>query len=678
MRIRTLAGSVLALVLAASAAHSSPQRFSLETLRKVVGVGSSRVSPDGRTVAFIVTRPDYDKDEHQSELYVVNLTAGPAPTPRALTFERRHVSEIAWSPDGSTLSFLAPDDKDQLQIWLLPFGGGESRRFTHTSTGVQHYAWRPDGGAIAYAAPDTVVKRTGEPSHLKTFTVGAQDLFLRTTLRPQHIWVQPLGGEDARRLTGGDWSLEFVLPPSSPPSHLSWSPDGKSIAFARVPAPESGKLDSVSVAIVDVESGQLRALTGATRWQSNPAYSPDGRFVTYWFPREGRGDAGYVNELHMAPAAGGEGRSLTHALDRMVYNCEWMPGGRTLLVAANDRTTTGLWLQAVDGPAKRLEVGDLVVNGAFGYDFDVASTGAIVFSATTGLRPSELYVMDSPTAKPRRLTNFNAWVSDVALGRTESVMWRNDGLDENGVLVTPPDFDPTHTYPLVLVIHGGPTSASKTSFSTLAQLMASEGWCVFMPNYRGSDNLGNAYQSAIHADWGPGPGRDVMAGIAELRKRPYVDKTRTAVTGWSYGGYMTSWLIGNYPNEWQAAVAGAPVTSWEDQYNFSDGNISLKNDLGGSPWVGDREAFYKEQSPITFATRIRTPTRVMANIEDFRVPPTQAMSLYRAMKDNGVETDFIAFEGRTHASSDPVNARERTRLWIEWVRNHLNSTPQIP
>ena len=669
---------LLVLVVLAPAAHAGAEHFSLETLRKIVGVGSPRVSPDGTSVAFVVTKPNYDKDENQSELYIADLAAGSAGGARALTFERHHVSEIAWSPDGATLSFLAPDDKDEAQIWLLPVRGGESRRFTHSVTGVQHYAWRPDGGAIAYAAPDTVVKRAGEASFLKTFNVGAQDLFLRTTLQPQHIWVQPLGEGDAKRVTGGNWSLEFVLPPSSPPSHLSWSPDGKSIAFARVPAAESGKLDSVSAAIVDVASGAVRSLTGATRWQSNPVFSPDGRSVTYWYPREGRGDAGYVNELYIAPAAGGAGRSLTHGLDRMVYNCAWMPGGRTLLVAANDRTTTGLWLQAVDGAAKRIELGDLVVNGAFGYDYDVAASGAIVFSATTGSRPSELYVLDSPTAKPRRVTDFNAWAAGLTLGRMESVTWRNDGLEEDGVLVTPPGFDPSHTYPLVLNIHGGPTSASKTGFNPLAQLMASEGWCVFMPNYRGSDNLGNAYQSAIHADWGPGPGRDVMAGIAELRKRPYVDRTRTAVTGWSYGGYMTSWLIGNFPNEWQAAVAGAPVTSWEDQYNYSDGNISLRNDLGGSPWVGDREAFYKEQSPITFATHIRTPTRVMANIEDFRVPPTQAMSLYRALRDNGVETDFIAFQGRAHASSDPVNARERARLWLEWVRNHLGSTPQIP
>jgi len=208
--------------------------------------------------------------------------------------------------------------------------------------------------------------------------------------------------------------------------------------------------------------------------------------------------------------------------------------------------------------------------------------------------------------------------------------------------------------------------------------MASEGWIVFQPNYRGSDNLGNAYQASIVGDAGAGPGRDVMAGVAMLRSRPYVDKGRTAVTGWSYGGYMTSWLIGNYPNEWRAAMAGAPVTSWEDMYNFGDGSVTIRYLFGGSPWTGDRMKAYRDQSPITYATHIKAPTLVMSNMEDFRVPPTQAFALYRAMKDNGVETEFVGFTGRTHASGDPVNSRERARLWVDWVRRHIDTPALVP
>ena len=469
-----------------------------------------------------------------------------------------------------------------------------------------------------------------------------------------------------------------MLPPSSAPSHLSWSPDGKTIAFARVPAPESGKLDSVHIELLDVESGAMRPLTGDRRFQNNPAFSPDGKSVVYWYPRDGRGDVGWENEAYVAPVTGGVGRSLSRALDRNLFNAEWMPSGREVILAGNDRTTVGLWRQPLDGPASRIDLGDLVVNGAFGYEFAVAPTGALFLVGTTPDRPSELYALDSLTAKPRRLTDFNGWAAQVAWGKMERVAWKGpDRFDEDGVLVYPPGFVTGAKYPLVLLVHGGPTSALKTSFNTLAQLMAAEGWLVFMPNYRGSDNLGNAYQASIVGDAGRGPGRDVMAGVAELKKRPYVDGARTAVTGWSYGGYMTSWLIGNYPSEWKVAMAGAPVTNWEDQYNYSDGNVTVRYSFGGSPWTGELAKKYREQSPITYATKIKTPTLIMANFEDFRVPPTQAMSLYHALKDNGVETQFIGFTGRMHASSDPVNARERNRLWIDWVKRHIGAQVTI-
>jgi dipeptidyl aminopeptidase/acylaminoacyl peptidase len=674
MRTLTLAAAALVLLLGSAPARAE-NRYSLELARKVVGLASPRVSPDGKHVVFVVSRPNFELNRNETELWLADAATGGA---HALTFERHSVGSPQWAPDGASIAFLAPDDKDEAQVWLLEMRGGEARRLTHSRTGVEHFSWRPDGAAIAYAAADTTPVREGEARHLTTFDVGDQDLFLRKELPPQHIWVQALDGE-ARRITSGSWSLEFELPPGSAPSRLAWSPDGKQIAFARVPAPQSGRLDSVSVAIVDVASGAIRSLTGATRFQDNPVWSPDGRNIAYWYPRDGRGDINWENELYVAPAAGGEGRSVTRALDRMVFNGQWLADSRTLLVAANDRAGVGVWLQPVAGPARRLPLGDLVVNGAFGYEVDAGRSGRIAFIASTADRPGELYVLDSPEAKPRRLTDLNAWAKDVRFGRMERITWKTgDGFEADGVVTYPPDFDPARRYPLVLNIHGGPTSASKTSFSTLPQLMAAEGWVVFMPNYRGSDNLGNAYLAAIQGDWGPGPGRDVMAGVKALRSRPYIDAHRTAVTGWSYGGYMTSWLLGNYPDEWSAGMAGAPVTSWEDQYNLSDGNVSVRYVLGGSPWTGDRQRLAREQSPITYATKIKAPTLVMANIEDFRVPPSQAMSLYHAMKDNGVETEFIAFQGRTHASSDPANSRERTRLWIDWVKRHLNDTHPVP
>lgn len=663
----------LTLALVASGLQAQ-QPFTLEHMRKIVGVGGVVLAPDGRTAVVSVTRPNYETDHNDSELYAVDVATGAA---RQLTFERKTVAGARFSPDGKILAFLSPAD-GKMQVWLLPMAGGETRRLTAHSTGVEGFSWRPDGGAIAFSAQDEEPKKEGEAKFLTTFKVGDQDLFLRESIQPQHIWLIDTGvGGKERRLTSGTWSLEFVLPPGSPPSGLSWSPDGKTIAFAAVPATESGRLDSVHVQLVDVATGAIRSLSSARRFENNPVFSPDGRSVAYWYPRDGRFDLNYGNEVYLAPATGGEGRSLTGSLDRNLFGAEWMSDGKSLLVAGNDRTSVGVWIIPVDGSPRKLDLGDLVVNGAFGYDIAVADKSpAIAFTATTPDHPSELYVLDTPDAKPRKLTDFNAWARDVAWGRLERITWKSDAFESDGVVAYPPNFSTSRQYPMVLLIHGGPTSASKVSFSTLAQLMAAQGWVVFQPNYRGSDNLGNAYQAAILNDAGAGPGRDVMAGVAALKAKSFIEKGKAAVTGWSYGGYMTSWLIGNYPDEWKAAMAGAPVTDWEDMYNFGDGNITIRYTFGGSPWTDGREKAYREQSPITYARRIKAPTLVMSNMEDFRVPPTQAFALYRAMKDNGVETEFIGFAGRTHASADPVNSKERARLWVDWVKRHM--TPLVP
>lgn len=672
--MRTIPALVACVIVASSA--NAQERLTFEHLRRTVGIGGTELSPDGKTAVISVSRPNYERNKNEAELYAVDVATGAL---RQLTFDRRSVSAAHFAPDGRTLAFRSPDAMGKPQVWVLPLAGGEARRVTSHPTGVEHYSWRPDGGAIAYAAEDEAPKREGEDRFLTTFKVGAQDLFLREAVQPRHIWLATLDDSAPKRLTSGKWTLDFALPPGSPPSGLSWSPDGKTIAFVEAVTPESGKLDSVHVQLLDVATGRIAPLSAARRFEENPRFSPDGRTIAYGQPREGRGDLGWKNEAWVVPAGSGAGRSVTKSLDRNLFSMDWMPDGKALLIAANDRSAVGAWIQPLDGAATQLELGDLVINGSYGYDLAVAaSTPVIAFTATRPTQPAELYVMDTPTSAPRQLTHFNDWAKSVALGRSEFVSWKSDAFEANGVVTYPPNFDATKKYPLVLVIHGGPTSASKLNYSFLPQMMAAEGWIVFQPNYRGSDNMGQAFQVAIVGDAGAGPGRDVMAGVAMLRKRPYVDATRTAATGWSYGGFMTSWLIGNYPTEWTAAMAGAPVTSWEDQYNLGDGGIRRRYGFGGSPWTDGRMAAYRAQSPITYAPNIKVPTLVMSNMEDFRVPPTQAFALYRAMKDNGVETEFIAFTGRTHSSADPVNSRERNKLWIDWVKRHIDGGRATP
>ena len=303
---------------------------------------------------------------------------------------------------------------------------------------------------------------------------------------------------------------------------------------------------------------------------------------------------------------------------------------------------------------------------------DVGKDGSIAFVGSHAHSPLELYYMSSPSAPPRQLTRFNESVAALALGKVEPIEWQGpDGWHEDGTLIYPPDFAPGKKYPLVLLIHGGPEWASTEAFNEWGQLIAAHGYAVFRPNYRGSDNLGNAYEMAIVNDTGDGPGRDVMAGLAAVEQRGFVDTNRIAVSGWSYGGYMTVWLIGHY-QVWKTAIAGAAVTDWLDEYNLPDNNnIWGRYMLGGSPWVGDRAKAYVEQSPISYAAKIRTPTLILSDTGDERVPITQSFKLYHALRDNGVPTKFIAYPTSGHHPGDPVRYRDIYRRWIEWLDQYL-------
>src|ERR1700682_3424291 len=216
--------SVLIILALSASSLAAQQRFSLEHLRRIIGVSGVELSPDGRIAVVTVSRPNFESDKYDQELYAVDVATG---TTHQLTFDRTHVSSPRFSPDGLTLAFFAQESADRSQIWWLPINGGEARRLTSHVTGIEHYAWRPDGSEIAFASADSAPKQAGEGRHLTTFHVGDQDLFLREAIQPQHIWVGSANKGTPRRLTNGPWTLEFVLPPGSSPSSLSWSKDGK-------------------------------------------------------------------------------------------------------------------------------------------------------------------------------------------------------------------------------------------------------------------------------------------------------------------------------------------------------------------------------------------------------------------------------------------------------------------
>jgi dipeptidyl aminopeptidase/acylaminoacyl peptidase len=468
---------------------------------------------------------------------------------------------------------------------------------------------------------------------------------------------------------------------------ITWTPDGTAVVFNRTGgargtgpgvAPGGGTgagqgrgagqqppgAGRGGVQAVKISDGTLTPLNANGNF---PLYSPKGdQLLTLG----GGGGGGGGGSVSVTPIAGGQAKSLGQAIDRGLARALWMPDGKSIIVGGNDSTQVSLWQLPLEGAVKKLDLAGVSPNSSYFVDMAVSKTGAIAFAGSTPMHPAELYYMASPDATPKALTKVNDEIAAIPLGKTDVIEWKNDKFDENGLLTYPPDFDPSQKYPLVLVIHGGPRAASLMNFSAQAQLVAAKGWLVFQPNYRGSDNLGRAFQGAISNDAGEGPGRDVIAGIEAVKAKVQVDESRIAVSGWSYGGYMTTWMIGHY-SIWKCAVAGAAITDQLDQQTLSDG----AGGRGGqnSPWLNPQSMERaRAQSPITYAANMKTPTLILSDVGDYRVTITQSYKLFHALRDAGVETRFFAYPIPGHNAQDPVRQRDVQTRWIGWIEDHFN------
>jgi dipeptidyl aminopeptidase/acylaminoacyl peptidase len=644
--------------------------FDLAWVGKMVRVSDPQIAPDGKSLVAVVTRPDYEKDLNVAELALVDIASGKT---RFLTHERKTASFPRWSQTGDRIAFLAADGDKHNQIFVMEMAGGEPLQVTKSPTSIQQFAWKPDGSALAFVAIDEAPKKTGADQFDDAFEVGNQSFLDKEKALPTHLWIVPAAGGEAKRLTSGTWTLPVAFPPGPPASPIAFTPDGSKIIYVRLENTYSGDRRYSSPQVLDLASGKSEAITTHTMFASFPSLSPDGMHVAYLYPRDGT-DRNY-QDIFVVDGLKGDGANITQPIDRNFFRALWTPDSKAIVTGANDGATAGLWLQPLSGKATRLNLGDVTPSTGYWLDVNVGPQGQIAFTGTEPHHPAEIYILDSPESKPRRLTSLNSDFDSLNLGKSEVVTWQSPDKApknwmENGILTYPPSYVPGAKLPLVLYIHGGPTSCSKDTFSVFAQMIAAQGWLVFEPNYRGSDNEGNDFARAIVDDSGDGPGRDVLAGIEMLKKRGIVDEANIAVTGWSYGGYMTSWMIG-HAQFWKAAIAGAPVTNLIDQYTLSDSNVARAASIGGSPYVGDWMKHWVEQSPMTYYEKMITPTLVLQDTGDYRVTITQGYELYHALKDRGVRTEFYAYPIGGHSPADPVRMRDVYRRWIEWLDQFL-------
>jgi len=551
---------LLSIVFFAATTTASPAQrvLTFEDLRRIVTVSQPRISPNGTQIVYVRSTVDWKADRNRSELVLVNVDGTGA---RTLTHGRIGVTNPQWSPDGTRLAFLAsPEAGKPAQLYVMPMNGGDALQITTNKTGVQNYAWRPDGAALAYVSDDDPANQKALDKHLDAVVITDNDYLTTEAPQPAHLWLVDATGGSANRLTSGNWSIVKGGAPV-------WAPDGSKIYYQRQPDPVFAHMVSQTTYAYDV----------ASKTSADLGFGMDSD------PRVGGSDSGSLNGVSGGPliaitkprhgtlylqndvsirslSDGHEVFSSSVDIDRNVHSYFWL-GPDLIVSAANGVRSVAFRVGTLNmsngtsgGPVRPGWAAALGAIFAPQFDSRVDFSGdatattnrAIAFVGLTRDRPGEIYYLAPNSTVPRQITNENAWMSDYAIARSEEFTWRLDnGMAADGVLTYPVHYVAGRKYPLVLDIHGGPISTSTWDMAgleglSLVQILAAHDYFVLRPNYRGSDNMGDAFLQAIVGDMASGPGRDTLAAVAALRATGMIDESRIGVSGWSGGGLQTS------------------------------------------------------------------------------------------------------------------------------------------
>jgi dipeptidyl aminopeptidase/acylaminoacyl peptidase len=470
-------------------------------------------------------------------------------------------------------------------------------------------------------------------------------------------------GSGETKLTSGTASL-----PKEGAANFAFTPDGASLFYDRQPDAVFAHFTKTTP-IRRTLAGGAEAPFLAGKPAGDLRLSHDGKLLAIAEPRHG--SLYLQSDVVVRDVATGAERANARGIDRNVKWFAFAPDDAALYVATPDGVRNVLWRQPLaGGTPTKVDLGDV----DFAPDATIAKNGTIAFVGQTMDRPPELYALRSGATAPERITDENAtFAKTFAFGKSERIDWTtDDGMRACGVVTYPPDATPGKKYPLIVLIHGGPVSTSTRDFSTQIQAMAAHGFVVFQPNYRGSDDLGDAYLQAIVGHVTSGPGRDNLLGVEAVKKLGIVDEARMGVSGWSGGGLQTSWLIG-HTHEFKAAVSGAAVNDWYEQAMLADINEEFAQVFipGPTPFTPAGRAAYRAESPITFANAVTTPTLILSDTGDQRVPITQAYAFYHALKDKGTHVEFEAWPRSGHFPTDPVGRESVLRAWMDWFDRWL-------
>jgi dipeptidyl aminopeptidase/acylaminoacyl peptidase len=646
----------------------------------------SQISPDGSHVAYCVQRVVKKKEKKYSNFWMIPTAGG---SPRQFTSGDQSDTQPRWSPDGTLIAFMSNrDDEKQPQLYLIPVHGGEARKLTDLKGTFEEFTWSPDGKKIVFVfrkkdkedierEEDSEKKDLGIVSRHITRVFFKEDGQGYLPGERKHIWVVTIDTGELVQLTEGDIHDE---------TQPSWSPDGKSIVFCsnRTKDPDLDP-DAIDLFMIPADGGDLKKIETPVGPKSFPRFSPDGTYIAY-FGHEGKHVNWKVTGLWIVPPDGGEkSRNLTERWDINVGGFtindlpgtlpgippEWSPDSKTLYFQVSHHGTTGLQSVSLNGGEMVSVIDNPGVVGACTFDSDHSH---IAYLYGDMKDPGQVWVFDLQENTAQQLSHVNEdLLQSIVFGEVEEVWFTGpDGNDLQGWILTPPDFDRSKMYPSILEIHGGPRTQYGNTFMHEFHVLAAQGYVVYFCNPRGSQGYGEEHSHAILNRWGTVDYADIMSWVDTVEKKPYIDTKRMGVTGGSYGGYMTNWIIG-HTHRFSAAVTQRSVSNFISMYGSSDFNWAFEEEFGNEPpWENNEN--YWEQSPLKYIGNCTTPTLVIHSEQDMRCDPEQGLQIFVALKRMGIETELVLFPEEPHGLSRGGRTDRRiSRLqhMICWFNTYL-------
>ena len=648
----------LSLVLLSSIAVAQSTVWDPDLQIKLKAVGTPRVSPDGKRVVYTVSEAVMSADKSE---YVTQLWLGTIATRQSiqLTFGDKSSSNPKWSPDGNWIAFTSNRKDSKNNIYLLSANGGEAEPLTDVKTSVANFDWSPDGRSIAFLMADAKSEEEEKNDKARNDYRWVDENIKMTRLYVLPIQKDSNGKREPRKLTTANYNVEG----------FDWSTDSSRIAFTFTKSPVANEWTTADVSIVDVASGNISVLANSTAAaETSPVFSPDGKSIALLIAEPRWAQAALIQ---VVSTSGGQPKTLVASFDSQPGMIGWSADSQRIFFSESKGTLTQVY--AYDVAGNRIEEVKTSQAVYTGLDLNRSHT-MFGFIRQTADTPGDVYVASVADFAPVQISRVNADAKIPAIGRTEVVRWKSkDGRDVEGLLTYPVGYKTGERVALILNVHGGPAGVFSQSFIGGRGVypiatFASRGYAILRANPRGSSGYGTEFRRANSKDWGGGDYQDLMTGVDKVIEMGVADPDRLGVMGWSYGGFMTSWIV-TQTKRFKVASAGAPVTNLMSFNGTADIPGFIPDYFGGQSW--DVMDLYQKHSPMFNVKGVSTPTMIQQGDADIRVPISQGYEFYNALKAQGVPTRMLVLPRQPHGPTEPKMQLIAMKTNLEWFEKYL-------